>query len=1345
MRIFIQIFDNVHTTISKLSFFLFILFISVSFAGHAQLFERIEEIAGLEVLKRNNGVAVADYDRDNDLDIFVIAHARDDADEPHTINRLFRNNNNGSFTDVTESSGLLDLYKAVEGPLFGGLNGYKYLAIWGDYDNNGYPDLFVANADGVFLYKNKGNGKFEDATETSGLWVEASCETTGATWFDFNRDGFLDIFMSDWGGCSANSLFINDKDGTFTKVNIDPTYDDDGERMQSYTMMPFDFNGDGYLDMLIANDFRKPNNLFINQSAYGLVDEASAYGLDSTLDDMGIAIGDIENDGDFDFFFTGIKENALYINDGKNNFTESLEEYGLTETDWSWGCHFEDYDLDGDVDLLVVNGFIGIAAQTTYFKNNFKEGQLGFENISTESGIGDFAQSVEAVSFDYDNDGDLDVFVSNTDRESYFYENKTISSANTSDNNWVQLRFVGDQSNRDGLGTLVKVETENDTLIRSYNGIGFLSQNLNGVHVGLNTASSISKITLIWPSGIEESYESLDVNEIYRFVEGQGFTALNIQPSVKIVGCTDPNSCNYNPLATENDYSCEYLPAGEITGAAQSGFNTIESYSYQITSGSTAEWTVEGGEILSGQGTNMISVQWKLEEEGLVTVREISTDCIGELAELRVDLDVTYASREVSVARLWNEALLEAIRRDFARPNVHARNLYHTSVAMYNCWAIYDNLARPYFMGNTVNLEAFTPEKNNEESQKEAMSYAAYTLLSHRFANSPGADISLERFDLLMHQLGYNTNITGTNYESGSAAMLGNYIAEYIINYGMTDNARESNDYDNGFYEPVNPPLELGIRNQPTGIVDPNRWQPLQFSTFVDQSGNLIVESTPEFLGPEWGTVKPFAMTAEMSTVFQRDGHSYRVYHDPGEPPQLNTTMSDTGSEQYKWNFSLVAYWSSHLDPADGVMWDISPRTIGNIDIAQFTNDFADLPNYYKEIDGGDTSLGHATNPHTGQPYEVQMVPRADYARVLAEFWADGPDSETPPGHWFTILNHVNDHPDFIKKFNGEGEVLSDLEWDIKSYFVLAGAMHDAAIAAWGVKGWYDYIRPISAIRYMSELGQSSDPGKPSYHVGGIPLKEGFVQLIEADDPLAGYNNENVGKIKIYGWRGHDFISNAETDVAGVGWILAKDWWPYQRPSFVTPPFAGYVSGHSTYSRAAAEVMTLITGDAFFPGGMGEFIAKKDEFLVFEKGPSVDVILQWATYRDASDQTSLSRIWGGIHPPADDIPGRLIGEQVGIDAYNYAVPYFYPIDSEPVLEDVVVYPNPVFDRNISVSNTAANDIFELFDILGKSLNIMKSDYIESTKTTKLIIPPGINAGVYFLKFNDISKLILVEK
>ena len=363
---------------------------------------------------------------------------------------------------------------------------------------------------------------------------------------------------------------------------------------------------------------------------------------------------------------------------------------------------------------------------------------------------------------------------------------------------------------------------------------------------------------------------------------------------------------------------------------------------------------------------------------------------------------------------------------------------------------------------------------------------------------------------------------------------------------------------------------------------------------------------------------------------------------------------------------------------------------------------------------------------------------------MLAEFWADGPDSETPPGHWFTILNYVNDHPLFTRRFHGEGDVLSPLEWDVKAYFILAGAMHDSAITAWGIKGWFDYIRPISAIRYMSELGQSTNPNLPNYHVDGIPLEPGFIEVVESGDPLSGANNENLGKIKIYAWVGHDAINDADTDVAGVGWILSENWWPYQRPSFVTPPFAGFVSGHSTFSRAAAEVMTLITGDAFFPGGIGEFVAKKDAFLVFEKGPSVDVTLQWATYRDASDQTSLSRIWGGIHPPADDIPGRIIGEEVGIDAYNFALPYF---SSEINLEDneaIVVYPNPVVANEVYITNTSASDVMHVFDIQGRLIQIIDKRFDDVTATTQIQLPKSTATGLYVLRVNSTSKMIVVK-
>jgi hypothetical protein len=206
-------------------------------------------------------------------------------------------------------------------------------------------------------------------------------------------------------------------------------------------------------------------------------------------------------------------------------------------------------------------------------------------------------------------------------------------------------------------------------------------------------------------------------------------------------------------------------------------------------------------------------------------------------------------------------------------------------------------------------------------------------------------------------------------------------------------------------------------------------------------------------------------------------------------------------------------------------------------------------------------------------------------------------------------------------------------------------------------------------------------------------LTPGYIELVQIGDPLAGASNEHVGKIKFYAWKGPDYISDPNIDEAGVDWILAENWWPYQRPTFITPPFAGYVSGHSTFSRAAAEVLTLFTGSEYFPGGMGEFLAKKNQFLVFEEGPSEDVKLQWATYRDASDQCSLSRIWGGIHPPADDVPGRLMGITIGVDAFHLAETYFTRDftgihEGEQDQNQSVLYPNPVSGDAVRLKFTA---------------------------------------------------------
>ncbi len=621
---------------------------------------------------------------------------------------------------------------------------------------------------------------------------------------------------------------------------------------------------------------------------------------------------------------------------------------------------------------------------------------------------------------------------------------------------------------------------------------------------------------------------------------------------------------------------------------------------------------------------------------------------------------VTPSYGQHTIAREWNEELLEAIRGDLARPTVHARNLWHTSAMMYDIWTIFNDEAKPYFLGNEVNgymfeFDGFDTSGDTEAKFEQAISYAMYTLIRHRFAQSPSAFGTIVSLFQKMSELGYSTNITNEDYSNGNAAALGIYIANQMIAYGLQDGSREGTGYDNAYYESINPPLEVDKPGNPS-IDFPNNWQQLALELFVDQSGNPI-STVPDFLSPEWGNVDCFALTDEDKTVYTKDEDTYNVYLDPGPPPYINLGSDPADSYDYIRGFELVLKWSSQLDPSDGVMVDISPASNGNN--PALPQSVEDILSYYDYENGGDFSNGHDVNPSTELAYEEQLVPFGDYTRVLAEFWADGPDSETPPGHWFSILNYVNDHPDNEKKYRGIGETYSDIEWDIKSYFMLGAAMHDAAISAWSVKGYYDYIRPVSAIRYIASLGQRSDENLPSYSPFGFELEENFIELVYEDDPLVGDNMEHLHKLKARVWRGPDYIGSPETSTADVGWILIENWWPYQRPTFVTPPFAGYVSGHSTFSRAAAEILTAFTGDAYFPGGMGEFEVEANEFLVFEDGPTQSFTLQWATYRDASDETSLSRIWGGIHPPADDIPGRIMGIQVAENVFDLAETYFF--------------------------------------------------------------------------------------
>jgi hypothetical protein len=420
---------------------------------------------------------------------------------------------------------------------------------------------------------------------------------------------------------------------------------------------------------------------------------------------------------------------------------------------------------------------------------------------------------------------------------------------------------------------------------------------------------------------------------------------------------------------------------------------------------------------------------------------------------------------------------------------------------------------------------------------------------------------------------------------------------------------------------PVNEPLV--VAKPGTVMHDATYWQPLALTQTVAQNGLAVPGKVQTFIGAQWGHVRGFALApSNKGTPI-----------DPG-PPAIGTPED----RAYKQAAVDVIRMSSELDPADGVAMNIGLDEHGNNPLG--TND----------------GRGYSANPVTGRRYEPEIVRRADYARILAEFWADGPSSETPPGHWNVLANIVSDSPLMAAKI---GSTSADrLKWDVKLYFALNGAVHDAAIAAWGLKRAYNTVRPISMIRHLAGRGQSSDPTLPSYDPDGLPLVPGLIELVTKESSAPGQRHAalagQVGMVAIRAWRGNP---QDPSQVGGVGWILGERWVPYQKATFVTPAFPGFVSGHSTFSRAAASVLAAFTGSPFFPGGELEQTFSPG-FLTFERGPSEPVTLRWASYYDAADEAGLSRLYGGIHIAADDFAGRKIGARVGKSAWTLAQKYF---------------------------------------------------------------------------------------
>ena len=1135
--------------------------------------------------------------------------------------------NNGSpELYVTHGGGIPSALFSYEGGGFVLLEGNRGItpssAEFGGYfiDLNGdsWVDFISVQLDGVEVFMNQKNGFFEESTEASRIFHDRSTMSVAAS--DIDLDGDIDLAFAHWGtGWRTEKplseyLWINDGAGVFRDRSPHlPLVPTEGSE-NAFTPTFADIDSDGYPDLLMAGDFGS-SQVFRNVEGRWFEDITNEHITDKN--GMGAAVGDFDRDGDLDWFVSSIwgdpdlygdlfDGNRMYRNsDGKGTYEDATRVSNVRYGGWGWGSCFADFNNDGWLDLFHTNGSDLFPEDKSVLYMGSPNGT--FRESAEQLGIHHTDQGRGVICLDYNDDGKLDILIANNRKSPTVYRNDS-----DNENHFLKVKLIGQAGNTQAVGARVTVTSESGSQTHEIQlGTGYLAQGTTIAHFGLGNDESVESVEVTWPDRFRSTSTVGNVAADQTIVLEQPVREEIFLNVVDGVG------------------SGIYEASKRIFVEADKPF---DGYVF-------SHWTSNGGGFFDDRTS--ISTYFTM-PSGSVTVTANY-------------LPVTSTGPDTSVARMWNEVLLESIRNDYARPTVHARNLFHFSSAMYDGWAAFASIEQPWLLGTTrsghsCKFSGGDTDSDIDQAREEAMSFAAYRLILHRFSRSPSRGTIVRDADVLMSFLGYDKSLTSEGATLDDPAALGNHIASCYIAMGATDRANEQYDYANISYRPVNAALRPEDPGNPN-IVDLNRWQPLSLVEFIDQSGNPS-SSEPTFIGAEWGSVLSFALNVNDLTLFERDGQEYWVYHDPGEPPFIDGNRF----EEYRWGFERVAIWSAQLDPSDEIEIDISPSSIGNI--LSYPDSFDEYQAFYHDGLSSDFNLGYEVNPSTGLSYSPQHVKRGDFTRVLAEFWADGPDSETPPGHWFVILNSVSDHPELSKQLGGTGPELDGLEWDIKAYFALGGAMHDAAIAAWGVKGWYDYIRPISAIRAMTDRGQSSLPDQVSFDGMGIGLHDGYIELIDSEDPLAGESDEHVGKVKLYAWRGPDYVEDPSTDVAGVGWIRAENWWPYQRPSFVTPPFAGYISGHSTYSSAAAEVLTRLTGSEYFPGGMSSFDIPANEFLKFESGPSEPMVLQWAKYKDAADQCSLSRIWGGIHPPHDDIPGRVIGRKVGTDAFEEAELYF---------------------------------------------------------------------------------------
>jgi enediyne biosynthesis protein E4 len=493
------------------------------------------------------GVGLFDYNNDGYLDIFFVNSLTVELLKANKKTRsgLYRNNRDGTFSDVTDKAGVGDV-------------GWGMGCAVGDFNNDGFDDLYVTSIGPDHLFKNNGNGTFTDVTQKAG--VSDPRFSTGAAFLDYDNDGRLDLFVTnyvdfdmshlptfgDGPGCqfkgipvqcgprglpgAGDSLFRNNGDGTFTDVSKKAGVAD-SRGYYGLDVVGSDFDGDGWIDIFVAND-STPNFLYHNNGngTFSEIGFESGTALDKNGNEqgcMGVTLGDYNHDGLLDLFITNFDDeyNVLYRNAGRGSFVDVSYESGVAMISLpyvGWGTKFFDFDNDGWLDLFVANGHAypqrDRYRQRKLLHRNNRDGT--FSEVAAQSGSALMEERASrGTAFgDIDNDGDVDIVVNDLDSVPQLLRNDGGSK-----NNWILVKTIGTRSNRNGIGAKVKV-VSGDLIqldeVRS--GGSYISQNDLRLHFGLEKRTSVDLIQVRWPSGAVDTLTNVAVNKVVTVKEGKG-------------------------------------------------------------------------------------------------------------------------------------------------------------------------------------------------------------------------------------------------------------------------------------------------------------------------------------------------------------------------------------------------------------------------------------------------------------------------------------------------------------------------------------------------------------------------------------------------------------------------------------------------------------------------------------------------------------------------------------------------------------------------------------------------------------------------------------------------------